>query len=424
MDRFLLPLLLLFTITCNAQKNATKASAEYRHAQQLLKDKDYFNARDYISINDKHFSKFERLVLQANTDNIFNRASQSNEKIVEAFNKFPDQLSDSLQLSLRRLKHANHARLFQYAEANAVVKDILATPTRFLDAAEIADYYNMGNIWTLLAGQPKQEVIVSEATFIKMKRDKAQLTNLPVKAGNVTIDFIFDTGANLSTVTETTAVKLGMKILGGSIQVGSITGATVNAKMAICPQFTIGSITIKNAVFLVFPDSALAFPQIDYQINGIIGFPVIEAMKEIQVTQEDEFIVPKNMTAKSGQEMALDFLTPVIKINDEYYTFDTGAVSTSLYTKYLEKHKDEIIGAYKETDLDFGGAGGMTTKRGYSVNLPLIINSKQLTLEGVQLFTEKIDSEESHFYGNIGQDLIKQFQKMTINFSAMFVKFD
>ncbi|WP_181369435.1 retropepsin-like aspartic protease [Flavobacterium album] len=424
MKRSLLLLFVLFTITCTAQKKAEKFSDEYSYAQQLLKDKNYFNAENYISENDKHFTKLERLVLQANIDNIFNRAAQSNEKIVRALDKFPDQMGDSLKLSLRRLKHANHARLFQYTEANAVVKDILATPTTYLDAAEIADYYNMGNIWTLLSGQPKQEVIVSEATYIKMTRDKAQLTNLPVKSGEVTIDFIFDTGANLSTVTETTATRLGMKILGGSIEVGSITGAIVNAKMAICPQFTLGSITVKNAVFLVFPDSALAFSQIEYQINGIIGFPVIEAMKEIQVTQEDEFIVPKNRTHKSGQDMALDFLTPVIKVNDEYYSFDTGAVSTSLYTKYYAKHKAEVVSDYQETDLDFGGAGGMTTKKGYNISMPIIINKKQLTLEGVQLFTEKTDSEESHFYGNIGQDLIKQFQKMTINFSSMFVKFD
>ncbi len=424
MNKSIVPLLLLFTLSCAAQKGMVKVSAYYDHAQKLLQEKDYFNAEEYIYGNDQYFTRFESLVLQANMDNIFNAPALSNEKIAQVLKEFTIQTGDSLRLSLLQMKHTNYARLFEYGKANEVVKEILAKPSGSLDEAKVADLKNMNNIWALLAGQPKQEVIVKGATVIKMTRDKAQLANLPVKAGVATVDFIFDTGANLSTVNESTAAKLGVNILGGSIEVGSITGEKVMAKMAICRELSIGNIIVKNAVFLVFPDKALAFPQIDYQINGIIGFPVIEAMGEIQLTQADEFIVPIDSTEISGQPMALDFLMPVIKIGEEHYTFDTGAVGTSLYSKYFEKHKAEVIAAYKATDLEFGGAGGMVTKKGYNITFRPVMNGKQLELKDVQLFSEKIGVEENHFYGNIGQDLIKQFSKMTISFRSMFVKFD
>ncbi len=63
--------------------------------------------------------------------------------------------------------------------------------------------------------------------------------------------------------------------------------------------------------FLVFPDEALAFPEIGYQIHGIIGFPVIEGMKEIEITRDDRFIVPDKRSTFSERNLAIDFLTPL-----------------------------------------------------------------------------------------------------------------
>mgnify|MGYP001166229050 CR=1 FL=1 len=406
----------------NAQQN--KISDRYRSAQKMLQARDYFKAEDYVYQNDKYFSRFESLVLQANLDNIFNSPALSNEKIATLFNEFGKGMGDSLRLGLLRLRHANHARLFEYADALKTANQILSGRSKFLTKEEADDFRNMANIWILLQKQPKQEVVINQATVVKMSRDKANLANLPVKKGAVIIDFIFDTGANLSTIIESTAAKMGMNQLGGSIEVGSITGAKVKAKMALCPEFSIGNIVVKNAVFLVFPDEALAFPQIDYQINGIIGFPVIEAMGEIQINKADDFIVPNTATPISGQEMALDFLIPVIRIGDEHYTFDTGAVGTTLYPKYFEKHKPEIIATYKESDIEFGGAGGMTTKKGYVITFAPLINAKIHSLENVQLLIQQSGDEEKFFYGNIGQDLIKQFEKMTISFRGMFIRFD
>jgi predicted aspartyl protease len=403
-----------------AQQNV---QTEYDKAQKLLEQKDFFAVRDLVN-SGASFSNFHKLVLQANLDNAFNRPASSNEKIAKAFSGFSSHINDSLKLAMLRLKHANHARLFEYAAAHQTTKQILSAPSRFLTDEEADDFRNMANIWTLLEGQPKQQVVIGQAGFVQMTRDKANLANLPINANAATIDFIFDTGANLSTVTETTAAKMGMNVLGGNIEVGSITGTTVKAKMAVCKAFALGNIVVKNAVFLVFPDDALAFPQIDYQINGIIGFPVLEAMHEIQITKADAFIIPHRVTPKSGQEMALDFLIPVIRLGDEYYTFDTGAVGTSLYPKYFEKHKAEIAGNYQETDIEFGGAGGMTSKKGYVVTFRPVINANTLSIDNVQLLTESTGEGSYHFYGNIGQDLIKQFEKMTISFSGMFIRFD
>lgn len=418
-------LLLAIALTgCAVKKDTAASKAMFVHADSLIKDKDFFRARDYIQKNKAAFTDFHTLVLQAYISSVFNKPAVSNQKISELFVEFPTQLPDSLKLDLLRMQQSNHARLCEYTEANAVMQQILNEYEGLMPEHEVKDYNNTAVIWKALAGQPRQEITIGTTTVLKMPRDKAGLANLEVRAGSAVADFIFDTGANISTVTETTAAQLNMKMLDGKVEVGAITGAKVQSRLAICPEFFVGDIRVANAVFLVFPDSALAFPQIGYQINGIIGFPVIEAFREIQITKNDEFIIPGTETSYHKQNMALDFLNPVIDINGEHYTFDTGATGTSLYKKYFLKHKNEVLLNYPETSLHFGGAGGMLTKKGYNVTFAPVIDGRKLTIRQVQLFAENIGDNESHFYGNIGQDVIRQFQKMTINFDDMFIKFD
>jgi hypothetical protein len=111
-----------------------------------------------------------------------------------------------------------------------------------------------------------------------------------------------------------------------TIEVGSITGRNVQSRIGVCPEFNLGSIKVQNAVFLVFPDEALAIAQANFQINGIIGFPVIEAMKEIQLTKKGEFIVPLQKSRYTEQNMAINFLNPVIYLDGENYTLTLAPI--------------------------------------------------------------------------------------------------
>jgi hypothetical protein len=78
---------------------------------------------------------------------------------------------------------------------------------------------------------------------------------------------------------------------------------------------------------------------------------------------------------------------------------------------------------YEPTKVKFAGAGGNVEMDGFLINLDLKIFDKKITLKEVQLLKTKVKKDEI-VYGNIGQDLIKQFNKMTLNFDQMFIKFD
>jgi len=420
MKKILLLFILLSSFdTLLAQDSKTKIRID-----SLMQVKSYFKARSLYETELNSLTEFEKLLYGASLDNFFNSPEKSNEKIETILNNHSNKLTDSLRYTLLGLAQINYSRLYDYKSAYETVNEILEKYAQLMTEDEIADQKNTNIIWKMLADQPKQTIEKNGITKIKMIKDKAGLKNLKVVSNKEKINFIFDTGANISTVTESTATKFNMKIFEEVIDVTSITGLKIKSKIGICSIFSFGNITVKNAVFLVFPDEALAIPQINYQINGILGFPVIEALNEIHLSSKDEFIVPNEVTDYTTHNLALDFLTPIIELGGDCYSFDSGADATMLYSTYFEKHKDDLMKNYKEENYEFGGAGGSIIKKGYKIPFTTTIGDQSVSLKDVFVLKEPLKESEEYYYGNIGQDLIKKFDEMILNFEYMYIKFE
>ncbi len=418
-----LGIIFVISLFINAQIKAQSVSPIEKEVIQLIAHKDFFKAKEFIENSNLNISPTYQEYFKAILDNAFNRPQSSNKRIDQLLNR-NFNLPDSLALKLLKVKIDNSIKCDEYRDAKETIHTLLKRYRKLLSSEDENDLRNSLKIWGALENQPKQEVSIPETNQIIMEIDKAGLKNLRLCAGGDSINFIFDTGANLSTVTKSTAQKFKMKLLAGDIEVGSITGKKTKAHIAICPQFTFGTIKVTHAIFLVFEDSALNFPQIEYQINGILGFPVINALREIEITQEGTFIVPKEETVnRFPSNLALDELTPIIHIDGKNYSFDTGADQSMLYPNYYEENRDSINKLYKPVKIRMGGAGGIKEMDGFIISKSFQNQGKQVVLEHLQLIKEDT-ADHQGIYGNIGQDFIRQFKKMTLNFHQMFILFN
>lgn len=402
--------------------SAQTPPARFGEIYGLIIEKNFFKARNIFNTDSAQLPTAYRCFVDAVLQNAFNKPAASDRKInILLTGNYA--LPDSLLLKLYRIKEDNAVKQYDYAGAYTTLSTVLTNFQPLLTPEEIKDMQNSLKIWTALRDQPRQKVTIGGYNELKMQKDKAGLKNLPVTTGNDTLPFIFDTGANISTITESTAKRMRMKIIPAAIEVSTITGNTVKAELAVCSKFRLGNIDIENAVFLVLKDKELSFPQIGYQIHGILGFPVIEALREVQLTIDDYLIIPLKETAMPGaSNLAIDGLTPLIYIDDMNFTFDTGADHTILYAAFYRQHKARIDKSYKLTKVSFGGAGGHTVLPGFKIKHTFTINGRSVPLTDISLLRDNISNETG--YGNIGQDVIKQFGKMTINFDQMFIKLD
>jgi hypothetical protein len=265
---------------------------------------------------------------------------------------------------------------------------------------------------------------------IATTRDRANLVNVAVQANGQTVDFVWDTGANLSTVTESTAREMGFRVLNATVNVGSSTGTETRARVGVAPELRIGGAMVRNAVFLVFPDSALAFPQIDYQIRGIIGFPVIAGFGATTVLRGGELVLGD--TAGGGdlgeQNLCMRGLMPIVAAEHAgerlHFGFDTGAQTTALYSPFHLARRELVEAAGAPTTVQTGGAGGMREVRAYSLSpLVLRIGGREATVPQVRVFIETTTDDSDRLFGNIGQDVIRQFEAMTLDFRRMQIRF-
>ncbi len=410
-------LIAIQTISVFGQQSSKKDSIYY-----YLEEDNFFKAQELFASEKKSLDQASELYIGLTLDNAFNRNQQSQKLVQQAIKRLSDY-TDSIQHKIYEIKADNEVKLYDYKAALHTNEFILKKFTHLLTTSEKEDTQNSIALWGALVEVPKQTVIIHEEFTCQMIIDKVGLKNLPISVEKETVQFIFDTGANLSTVTESTAKKMNIKIFPVQIKVGSITGEKVEANIGVCPVFRLGNIEVKNAIFIIFKDEHLSFAQIDYHINGILGYPVIAALKEVHITTDGHFMAGIANKTPYKPNLAMKGLTPLIYIDNMHFTFDTGAAGTLFYKKYYDKYESGIEQKYTPTQIQLGGAGGSKMFEAYLVEHTFHLYDKTIVLKDVQLLKEIIKPDEK-VYGNIGQDLIGSFNKMILNFKDMYIKFE
>lgn len=394
----------------------------------LLAKREYFQLRRFVNRKSPQPDKFSALYYQAYLDNFFNNKELSNRAIQSLLKDYSEQLTKARKASLIKLQIDNMIKLYRYREAWINMQQLLKEYGDVISAEEKKETENEQLIWKALAGQDRQQLDLKRDEQIPFVRDIAGLINIQVKAGNdSTSQFVFDTGANISVVSQTNAAKLDIKALGDPFKVTAITGIEIEARAGVCSVLRIGQILVKNAVFMIFPDSALQFGNGSYSISGIIGFPVIDQLGQIELNKAGYLKVSAHPQSKSLHNFGLDGLIPIVEFSNGTdlldYTFDTGAQESFLNQPYFKKYQTSITRQSPKTELRFGGAGGQKTIDSYIIpSITLSTSGASAVLNNIHIKTVSTEEKDQYYYGNIGQDLIRNFSSVIINFKNMYIE--
>jgi hypothetical protein len=205
------------------------------------------------------------------------------------------------------------------------------------------------------------------------------------------------------------------------------TGNRMESELGLL-NINIGGLKVNNSVFLVFADSLLSFANGAYVINGVIGFPIMDAFQEM-IFEEDKFVtIPEQPDTLALRNFALDDANPVILVsykNDSLpFHFDTGADRTIFFDTFLKRYQTDIIGHSTKKNSTIGGAGGTSDVESYILDTALIAaGNEQARLYSIQVLTKELSYDHRFVYGNFGQDYIKKFNIMKMNLSAMSITF-
>lgn len=402
---------------------------QQEHPDTLLKQHRYFELRTALQSGSwQKLPDYKKLLYQAYLNNFFNELTASNKDINTLLRRYKKQLTAEETARLLMKKADNHIKQYQYKDAYETNRLILEKYGRQLSAGERKDLENAVTLWKGLQDTPPQTISRNSDTHLKYTRDLAKLINIPVGFTDTSFNFVFDTGANLCVISDSYATKAGLRRLNTSFRVRAITGIEVDALLGVADKMTIGELEINHAVFIIFPDSTLSFAGGAYTINGIIGFPVIEQLKEIHIDKNESMFIPEKPSLERDFNMGMDELTPMVNvfINGEStgLRFDTGSQMTFLNKSYYNKHKDLIDSTGEASAIQYGGAGGSTEDKSFLLpEVTFAILGKSVNMAKIQVKTTGRNASDAYHYGTLGQDFIHHFNEMIINFNGMSLKF-
>lgn len=318
----------------------------------------------------------------------------------------------------------DYLKTYRYSDAANALERLDREYGSTMTPADRADLHNDIEFRRALRNAPPQRTTVSSPFTIPLRLDALGLREVRVHVGRDSSGWIFDTGANLSTITDGMARRLGLHVITTGAATKGITGASVPNRVAVIPEMRFGSARVRNAVAIVLPDSALDIPQAHFQITAILGYPVLESLGRLAIGTDSLRVDPgAGERPSDSSNLFLDDLAPLVAAtvgdSTRLFHFDSGADATMLTVRFCRAYTSLLTGL-DTTSIKIGGAGGVQRYAGYRIpQVPVSIGGQRAELDSVFVMRDASRSPFESYFGNLSGNLAARFGGYTLDFRAM-----
>ncbi|MEA3175684.1 MAG: hypothetical protein QOF42_3095 [Gammaproteobacteria bacterium] len=271
-----------------------------------------------------------------------------------------------------------------------------------------------------LASVPRQAIIASHPISIATSRDKVGLMTAGALINGQAQTVIVDTGADLSVLSMSAAKRLNVHLLDG-VSIHSATRDVVPVTLGVADNLEFAGFRLSNVVFVVIDDAQLQAPG-GYQIESIVGFPVLRAIRRIRFTSDGRLAPEPASTSPVkdvGELRSVGshlYVTARLGGIDTPLHLDTGATDSSLSALFAARHPEVL------SRLDRGKAGN-TSVGGTTVQeiaswkaVPVEIGGRTMTLPSLDIAVTDVPGSEAKRIGARGQDILGGFCGYTLDF--------
>ncbi|USU05601.1 retropepsin-like domain-containing protein [Sphingomonadaceae bacterium OTU29LAMAA1] len=291
----------------------------------------------------------------------------------------------------------------------------LATITGASDDAAIANAFRH---------EPKSTTTGSAT--VPIARNTVGLLTVEVATGDATSSWIVDTGAELTTVPESTATKLSVRMVEGSATIATSTPIQVAGRLGVIDTLSIGSARVRHVPVLVLPDAMLRLPD-GSVMPGILGLPVLAAFRQVAwLDRGSTLCLGANACAPATARVAKSFPmywaggsigAPVtLGSVQRPAQLDTGSNAVELSEAGFKELGVSQVASASERSGRLGGAGGILHVK--SLTLPTL----DFELAGAPVRgTDVSVNRQRSGVGRIGGVVINQLDLLSLDFDRMII---
>lgn len=395
---------------------------------QMLDKKDIFRLETLLQEKRSELPPYIALYLDAHLQNAFNQTEQSLETIDKLLSNYSDSLSDVLLHKVFVIKYDNLFKQYHYKKAAEALKIAIDKYGHAVDSVGLAmlredDYPFVQSIKKF----PAQKMHITTDVNIPISLNQYNHIIINVSNGKQSENFIFDTGAS-NVISESTARRMGIRILESEATTVGAVDKKVPLKVGLADKLWIGDLMFENVAFSVMSDESLSFPEANYVIHGIVGFPIVNQMKEIEIYKNKSLTVVAHPAKCKSRNLFMDNALPIIQFEANHdtvlFVMDTGTNTTKFSEKYFAENSAKIKEKATSNTIRRGGIGGFVNNEVYELkNVQLKIGGQEMTIPSIVVLTDKL-LHLNYYDGHLGQDVLMHFNKLTLNFKEMNLSFD
>jgi hypothetical protein len=395
-----------------AQSAPDRESDLWRSYEQ----RDYFALRNRLppaSVNDNDRLRF----LRAATLAAFGDQVAAKRTLHQLLARKPDRATDNL--ARRLLMRAERAE-YHYRDALAAIGPLLPTDATKDEPQEV-DLRNVALLLKALADVPPQTV--ERATGPTTIRGDPE-GRYPVTINGHEMKLGFDTGANFSFLAASTAKQAGLDIRPVGVSVAASTGGAVGAEIAV-GDITLGSLRVRNVVFLVYPDAGLTMPD-GFFMPGLLGFPVMSALGAIRYAHDGSMQVGVTAPVARRPNLALEGNDVLVRVgfrNDGLVCrLDTGADDTVFYEPFYKRYPNLFTDSARRHALKLGGIAGARDIPAFRLpSIDIDLAGRPVHLAGTDVMQQSItrNPEDNYLACNLGLDAFRAFRSYTIDLKSL-----
>lgn len=411
---------------------------------ELINKSDWFTLDERFSeLRDSIQTPFLKLLAEIMIDNNFNRPDEALQKIGQLLSNHQQDIGFDNICNFILLTSIIDGQCGNYAKAADNIKgfmDQLKQQGATIDFTSYEAIYNNYNELREFSAsnisRPNEDVEIpvkiEPVKLLKLidgKKSRGLKINIPVTIHNKQHNFIFDTGAASTYMSEKFAKEVGVKIIKDSLLLNAGMMGEGYAMKGFLDSLQIGKIVFRNAMIAIGKPNAV---DSIVQVDAVLGMDFMKLMQEIQIdTKNQKIIFPITTTPlpETGRNLLLTnenkLILKAYSNNDRLlFFFDTGNNKADLFYCYYNKYKKDIDLVAKKDSVTGGGFGFVRTKE--ILLMPSVkfnVGESSVDMKEIRIHPVA-ENDQTQEDGNMGMDIIKLFDKTIINLKDMFVKFE
>jgi len=262
----------------------------------------------------------------------------------------------------------------------------------------------------------------------KLRHDGANDFSAPIAIDGKPANYLLDTGAWMSVMTEREAKRLGLEIRSGSGMLAEASGKGVPIRTAVAGELTVGAMSFRQVSFAILPDVEPWTSMPDGR-GGVIGIPVLLAMECMRWRRAGSWELGCASDEAAGRPNMVFFENHLLAIAHmpdarPSFTLDTGAETTDLNSNFAKQFSSLIERVGKKGSTQVTGAGGTAVIESMTIpDLAVDIGGTATTLRPANITMQKNAALGGQCcIGNLGLDLLRQTGDLTIDFRTMTLR--